>query len=199
VIVFTDGERLGLAVDEIHDIVEDRLDIQSSRPRPGCSGTAVIAGRSTEVVDINAFLRRNDQDWFAARARAAQRKRVLLVDDSPFFLNLVGPALQSCNYEVVMASDGQEAITRLEQGERFDAIVSDIDMPRIDGFELGRRVAASTPVERDPAPRAHRAGGRGGPLRAARLGFRAFLPKFDRDTVLLAVRNVLNHHSEVPA
>lgn len=59
VIVFADGaRRMGLMVDEIVDIVEDRLDIELSSGRSGVLGTAVIAGRATEILDTAHYLRR---------------------------------------------------------------------------------------------------------------------------------------------
>jgi len=57
VIVCHDGETsLGLAVHEIRDIIEDRITLELASERPGVLGTAVIAGRATEVVDISYYL-----------------------------------------------------------------------------------------------------------------------------------------------
>jgi two-component system chemotaxis sensor kinase CheA len=187
VIVFTDGERsMGLAVTEISDIVEDRLRVEMGPSAPGVMGTAVVAGRSTEIVDINHYLREAAGDWFAARDEEGGR-RVLLVDDSPFFLGLVGPALRASGFEVSTAGDGAEALDRLERGERYDVIVSDIDMPRVDGFELARRVSESGAWSHMPvlALTGRAASDRDHALRA---GFREFLHKFDRDAVVAAVR-----------
>src|SRR4029077_7848880 len=51
VLVFNDGDRsMGLMVDEIVDVVEDRLNIELSAGRPGLLGTAVIAGHATDVI-----------------------------------------------------------------------------------------------------------------------------------------------------
>jgi two-component system chemotaxis sensor kinase CheA len=69
VIVFSDGDRsVGLAVDAIHDIVEDRLDVQLASTTPGVLGTATIAGRATEVLDVDHFMRAADPEWFGAGA-----------------------------------------------------------------------------------------------------------------------------------
>ena len=58
VIVFSDRTRtIGLAVNEIRDIVEDTLLLQRKAGRPGVLGVAVIAGRATEVIDTDHFLR----------------------------------------------------------------------------------------------------------------------------------------------
>ncbi|MBV9773492.1 MAG: hybrid sensor histidine kinase/response regulator [Gemmatimonadetes bacterium] len=188
VIVFTDGTRsMGLAVGEIHDIVEDRLRIEMESDAPGVIGTAVIVGRSTEIIDINHYLRRASSEWFGAQRTSPVRSRVLLVDDSPFFLNVVGPALRASAFEVATANDGAEALERLERGERFDVIVSDVDMPRIDGFELARRVTANPAWAEIPILALT---GRGASDRETGLsaGFCEFLPKFNRDVVIEAVR-----------
>jgi len=58
VIVFSDRNRtMGLAVKEIRDIVEDHVQLQRRAARPGVLGVAVIAGRATEVIDTDHFLR----------------------------------------------------------------------------------------------------------------------------------------------
>ena len=65
-IVFSDGTRsLGLAVDEIHDIVEDQLAIEMDAAGEGLLGTAVIGGRSAEVLDLDYFF----DDTRPARAK----------------------------------------------------------------------------------------------------------------------------------
>ena len=69
---------MGLMVDEIIDVVEDRLEIELSGARPGLLGTAVIAGHATDVIDTGYWLTQAWQDWFrgvprggAAQGRAA--------------------------------------------------------------------------------------------------------------------------------
>ena len=59
-----DGRAMGLLVDEIVDIVEDRLDIELASQRPGVLGSAVIKGQATEVIDIGHFLPLAFEDWF---------------------------------------------------------------------------------------------------------------------------------------
>jgi two-component system chemotaxis sensor kinase CheA len=193
IIVFTDGERsMGLAVDEIQDIVEDRLQVEITSSVPGVIGTAVIAGKSTEVLDINHFLRIANPNWFRAQAEVSVRRRVLLVDDSPFFLSLVGPVLSSSNYEVSMAKDGREALARLERGDRFDVIVTDIDMPHVDGFELARRIRQNPAWHDVPLLALTGRSAQADRDHGFEVGFRQFLQKFDRDAVLAAVHAAID-------
>lgn len=59
VLVFSDrGRSLGLVVERILDIVEAPLDLKLASTRPGSMGTAVIAGRATEIIDVNYFVQR---------------------------------------------------------------------------------------------------------------------------------------------
>ena len=75
ILVFSDrGRSMGLVVDEIIDIVEERLDIEVASERPGVLGYAVVKGNATEIIDIGHFLPQAFADWFR-RARC-QRLRV---------------------------------------------------------------------------------------------------------------------------
>jgi two-component system chemotaxis sensor kinase CheA len=64
VVVFSDGRRaMGLAVEEIRDIVEDNVVIEARGGRLGVLGVAVVAGRATELLDTSYFLRQAHPDW----------------------------------------------------------------------------------------------------------------------------------------
>src|SRR5262249_4698817 len=112
-LVFSDHRRsLGLLVDEIMDIVEGELDITLASERPGLLGSAVIKGQATEVIDIAHFLQLAFDDWSEWKPRAAQMpaRRVLLVDDVPFFRNMLAPMLKAAGYSVTAVASAQEAI-----------------------------------------------------------------------------------------
>lgn len=69
-------------------------------------------------------------------------KRVLLVDDEVNFAQLLGGLLQMDGFEVTVAHDGQEALEKLATFTP-DAIISDVVMPRVDGFEMFKQVKAN--------------------------------------------------------
>jgi two-component system, chemotaxis family, chemotaxis protein CheY len=66
-------------------------------------------------------------------------KSILVVDDSGSVRNVVSIALRSAGYEVVEASDGLEGIKRLD-GRKLHLIISDVNMPRMDGISFLREV-----------------------------------------------------------
>ncbi|NQU37092.1 MAG: response regulator [Actinobacteria bacterium] len=75
-------------------------------------------------------------------AESTARKRVLVVDDSVTTRTLEQAVFESAGYEVQAACDGDQAWGKIQSGD-FDLIVSDIDMPIADGYELVRRIRAS--------------------------------------------------------
>ena len=143
VLVFSDRDRnMGLVVDEIVDIVDDRLNVELGADKPGMIGSAVVAGKATDVLDTGHYLTQAFPDWFGGAAemtledRGVQRKRILLVDDSAFFRNLLTPMLSVAGYRVTAVASADEALQLHERGAEFDAIVSDIEMPGMNGFDF---------------------------------------------------------------
>jgi two-component system chemotaxis sensor kinase CheA len=192
VLVFNDGDRaMGLAVEEILDVVEEALKIENGQDRPGYLGTAVIAGRATEVIDCAWWLRQAGDDWFGSQRRATRPARVLVVEDSAFFRNMLVPVLGAAGYEVVAAGSGAQALKLREAGETFDAVISDIEMPELDGLGLARAARDGGAWHATPMialtsrqePEAER--------RGREAGFDEYVPKFDRDALLGALRGRL--------
>jgi PAS domain S-box-containing protein len=71
--------------------------------------------------------------------------RVLVVEDEPALAVAVSEALSDAGFTVDRAGDGEEGLTRLTEA-RYDLIVCDLKMPRIDGMQFYRAMAAATPA-----------------------------------------------------
>lgn len=141
-LVFADGENsLGIAVDEIVDIVEDRLDITQPGQKPGVLGSAVVAGKATEILDVGHYLEKRMLGWGGSSNQTrAQAKRILLVDQNPFFRNMLTPLLSVAGYRVTAAESVDEALRLREEGREFDVIVSDMDTPSADGESIANAI-----------------------------------------------------------
>ena len=191
VLVFGDGERaMGLMVDEILDVMEEALLIEPSGERPGFLGSAVLAGRVTDILDTGHWLRLAQPDWFGG-GPAPHRPRVLLVEDSAFFRSLAVPAITAAGFEVVTVGDGRDALRLREAGERFDAIVSDITMPGLDGHGLARAVREGGLWAELPMIALS---GNASPQeveRGRQSGFSDYVAKFDKDALLGSLRQCL--------
>ena len=74
-----------------------------------------------------------------------QAPRILLVDDEQSIQKLLAYPLRKEGYEVVSALDGEQALERLRDGA-YDLVVLDLMLPKVDGFEVCRRVRATSAV-----------------------------------------------------
>ena len=182
---------MGLAVDEIIDIVEDKLNIEIKADTPGMLGSAVIKDKATEVVDIGYFIEQAFDDWMEQRdgTRPTRGVRLLLVDDSAFFRNMLAPMLSASGYSVTLADSAARALELKDSGVKFDIIISDIEMPGMDGITFAET------VRNDPA-------WRGTPIialsshtaphiieRSRQAGFVDFVGKFDRQGLMESLRD----------
>jgi two-component system sensor histidine kinase and response regulator WspE len=156
VVVLGDGENtFGLAVDRL--LGESRVVVRPLDPRLGklrdLAATALLEdGRPLVILDpddlarsIEARLAGGGLRESAAAATAATtavaRRRILVVDDSFTVREVERGLLAARGYEVEVAVDGMDGWNCLRSG-RFDLVVSDVDMPRMNGHELARRIKA---------------------------------------------------------
>lgn len=205
ILVFSDQHRnMGLLVNEIVDIVEDTLNIELGTERPGLIGSAIIAGKATDIVDTGYYLMQAYEDWFGvqqegALGQIARARRVLLVDDSPFFRNLLTPLLQVAGYEVEAVESADRALSLHEQGDIFDIIISDIEMPGMNGFEFAAAVRASDHWADVPMVALSSHATPEDLERGRHVGFNDYIAKFDRDSLLNSLSATLSMQREVAA
>jgi len=191
-LVFSEGGRsMGLAVDEIVDIVEDKLDIEVTSSVPGVLGSAVVKGHATEIVDVGHFLPLAFGDWLCRKELRADAltRNLLLVDDSHFFRNMLAPVLKAAGYEVTTAAGADEALGRLKAGERFDVIVSDLEMPGMNGFEFAEAVRRDARTAAVPIIALSAVTSPATIERGRQAGFQDFVAKFDRPGLIAALKD----------
>ncbi|SDE77495.1 chemotaxis protein CheW [Rhodospira trueperi] len=201
VLVFSDRERsMGLMVDEIVDIVEEHLKVELKAEQMGVIGTAVLNGKSTDIIDTGYYLTQAFGDWFGSlddneAGRSTGGRTVLLVDDSAFFRNLLSPLLSAAGFSVTAVSAPDEALSLRERGAVFDAIVSDIEMPDMDGFAFAAAVRqtpdwADTPLVALSSHASERDLERG-----RQAGFDDYVAKFDRDALLVSLQQLVSERT----
>ena len=192
ILVFGDEERaMGLMVDEILDVMETRLAIDPAGEREGFLGSCVVGDKVTQILDTAHWLRLGQPDWFGSTGRAGRRGRILLVEDSAFFRNLAVPALGSAGFEVVSVNDGRDALRLRDAGERFDVIVSDINMPGMDGHALARAVREGGAWAELPMIALSGQSSAADIERGRDAGFSDYVAKFDRAALLASLRHCL--------
>jgi two-component system sensor histidine kinase and response regulator WspE len=163
VMVLSDqGHSYGLVVEEV--LGEQDLVVRPLDPRlgevPGLASAALLGdGAPILVLDVGDLLRLMQEGLSsgalpplplpgaparhpgAAPAQPTSREpqAVLVVDDSRMVRESLGRTLEGQGYRVEKAADGLEALERLQAGA-FELVVSDVEMPRLDGFAMVRRL-----------------------------------------------------------
>ena len=194
-LVFSDdGRWVGLIVDEILDIVEERIEIGLGSSSIGTQGTAVIAGKATEILDVGYYLTLAFDDWLSRKDRMQEttpQTRILLVDDSSFFRNMLAPALSAAGYRVTPVDGGAAALALVQEGKTFDIVVSDIEMPEMDGFGLAAALRGEPATAQIPIVALSSLTAPEVIQRAYQSGFSDYVAKFDRPG-LVATLNALS-------
>src|SRR6267378_3011577 len=191
ILVFADdGRSMGLVVDEIIDIVEEKLDIEVAGGEQGILGSAVIKGQATEVIDVGYFLPMAFADWFSRKEMrpSASAQSVLLVDDSAFFRNMLAPVLKAAGYRVRVAPNAQEGLLALRSGQSFDVVLTDIEMPDMNGFEFAETIKADQQLSTMPIIALSSMVSPAAIERGRLAGFHDYVAKFDRPGLIAALK-----------
>ena len=165
----------------------------------GLLGSAIVAGKATDVIDAGTYLVQAYRDWFGSNSEALvdhRTHRVLLVDDSPFFRNMLTPLLGVAGYEVVTVGSADEALKLCENGDSFDVIVSDIEMPGTNGFDFARTVRAGSRWADTPIVALSSHATPADLDRGRQAGFTDYVAKFDREALLVTLSQTLAEAQE---
>ena len=190
ILVFADdGRSMGLVVDEIIDIVEERLNIEVGGSAQGILGSAVIKGQATEVIDVGHFLPMAFSDWFTRKEMkpSMHSQSVLLVDDSAFFRNMLAPVLKAAGYRVRTAPTAQEGLAAL-RAQSFDVVLTDIEMPDMNGFEFAEVIRSDSNLGAMPIIGLSALVSPAAIERGRQAGFHDYVAKFDRPGLIAALK-----------
>lgn len=157
VVVVTSGnEMLAIGVDAVE--YEDEIMIKSLGKQ--LVRVKNIAGASLLASDVTALIL-NISDIFKSigttlnkattpkKEMSKKKSKILVVDDSPTTRALLENILEMVGYEVTTAVDGFEAYEKIKK-ESFDLVVSDVDMPKMNGFELTESIRSDTKMAETP-------------------------------------------------
>jgi len=147
VIVQSAGKRIGLLVEQLlgrQEVVRKSIGDPLKKVRDIAGATILGSGRVILILDIPSIVESAEGPVIkrgAAKPRRVRKKRkaILLAEDVLTTAMMEKSILESVGYSVVIARDGKEALEKASQ-EKFDLVITDILMPRMDGFELTERM-----------------------------------------------------------
>ncbi len=125
-----------VSVVDVDDNFESRLDDSH-----GIVGTFLHNNRLVMLLDLFSVFERHAPDKLKAADIKTGRARILVAEDSLFFRKLITQYIQRDEWTVDIVCDGYEAWEKLQaEPGRYDLVISDINMPRMDGFQLAARI-----------------------------------------------------------
>jgi two-component system sensor histidine kinase and response regulator WspE len=201
--------RYGVVVDSF--IGERELVVQPLDPRLGkvkdiAAGSLMEDGAPVLIIDVEDLVRSVEKaaasgNLGAVRTSAAEttagNKRVLVVDDSLTVRELERKLLESRGYAVEIAVDGMDGWNAVRTGA-FDLVISDVDMPRLDGIELTKLIKQDPKLRGLPVMIVSYKDREEDRRRGLDAGADYYLTKgsFHDDTMLNAVRDLIGHAQE---
>jgi two-component system chemotaxis sensor kinase CheA len=196
------GKRIGFIVNEVlneQEVLIKPLSQPLSRVRNIAGATILGSGKVAPVLNIS--------DLMKSSARAAVygpkpgrseakgeviQKSVLVVEDSITSRMLLKNILETSGYLVVTAVDGIDAMTLLKS-EKFDIVVSDVDMPRMNGFNLTEKIRGDKKLSELPVVLVTALESREDKERGIDVGANAYIVKssFDQSNLLGIIKRLI--------
>ncbi len=185
------GKEVGIVVSEILDVVEYtmRIDEETFR-QPGILGSAIIGGETTLLLNVYEIFSTVLPEWVKEKKEVHKKKQneqatILLVEDSRFFLNQVKGFTEDAGYHVLTALDGVLAMEILNNPEyEVDIVLTDIEMPNMDGIELTRQIRQHSRYAQIPVIALTSVAAEEVKQQALDAGVDDYLIKLDRENVL---------------
>ncbi len=197
VAILTSSEGIAaIAVEQLlghQEIVMKPLPAPLSKPR-GVAGSTILGnGCVVMILDVDDLIdpimpprAETEGKQYSSVPSLTTQRQILVVDDSYTIRQLLSLTLNRARYQVVQAKDGQDAWEQLQQGLVCDLVITDLEMPRMDGFELVQNLKSNSTFAHLPvAILTSRSGSKHRQL-ALDLGVNLYLTKPYQEAQLLA-------------
>ena len=194
------GHEVGLLGAMPVDVVETNARIDETTHRQeGVAGSTIIRDRTALIVDLCGLVDARWPEWAAQQAQeqptaaGAPETVVLLAEDSDFFRAQVSRYLKEDGHIVLAAPDGEAAWEMLLQNlDKVRAVVTDVEMPRLDGLGLARRIRADHRTAHLPIIALTSLVGEDDIERGNAAGINDYQTKIDRDRLLERLKEYLS-------
>lgn len=195
--------KMAFRVDEVlgeHEVLVKPLGRQLARVRNVAGASVLGTGQVVPVLNLSDLLKSATRQVSTPRAAgpvgeaadAAEKPSILVVEDSITSRSLLKGILETAGYQVSTAVDGVDGYTTLKTG-KFDLVVSDVEMPRMDGFDLTAKLRADKQLSELPVVLVTALGSREHRERGIDVGANAYIVKsqFDQNSLLDAIRRLV--------
>jgi two-component system chemotaxis sensor kinase CheA len=198
------GRPVGLLVAEPLDMIETHLTMDTVALRQtGVAGSALLGGNTTLMLDIFELAEAARGKWPDAEAGTPSFTpaqpvpktvgTVLVAEDSEFFRGQIKRLIEAVGYKVLAAEDGQAAWELLDShASEISVVTTDVEMPRLDGLGLTKRIRADGRFARLPIIALSTLAGEDEMARGLAMGVSEYQVKLDRDQLLESIRKAVS-------
>ncbi|MGZ3768338.1 MAG: chemotaxis protein CheW [Bdellovibrio sp.] len=204
VVIHKGGQLFGIEVDEIIDTLSTTIEMDTALVKqPGIFGSLNTRDELVVVIDpfeIISLAFPNLSTTFESRAAFANgssgdsqsKGHILLVEDTVLFRKLIRTILENDGYRVTMANNGEEALNAFKnKPENFDLIISDIEMPKIDGYQLARSIRKNSSCSQIPMIAVSSLADAKHVNEGFKAGFNIYLEKLNQDLLLSSAAKLI--------
>jgi two-component system chemotaxis sensor kinase CheA len=200
VIVFNIASRtVGLLAIGPIDAIEVGVEIDDvTLKQNGIMGSVIIDKHTTMLVNIHEMVRTLFPDWFADKdfdfesSEAGESPTILIAEDSNFFRNQVKGYMTEAGYNVLEGEDGKVAWEVLQENKDIiSMLVTDIEMPNMNGFELTQTIRADSRFSKLPIIALTTLAGEEDVARGKAVGIDEYHIKLDKERLMAAVHSYM--------
>lgn len=179
---------MGILTSDIHDNIKVSLKLDNQEIKMnGLIGSSIYQDKIMLIINIYELFEmadpeRNETIQYDYR----KGKSVLIVEDTPFFQQMTQNYLLGAGYEVYLANNGREALDLLSHST-VDVVISDVQMPVMDGYEFVKRMKESTALSHIPVIAVTSMTGEYNKNIGLEKGFDYYEYKLDRDRLLKVI------------
>lgn len=187
------GKNFGIIVKEVLDISIDQVTIDNTAvDREGILGTVFIDDHTISLLDLYTIVgsQKLGASKIFAKNDKIKGKKILLVDDSPMYRKMEADALREIGYDVTTANHGGEGFDLLASND-YDLLITDIEMPHLDGFNFAHKVRTELTSKTLPIMALSTRVSDKDKEKGKQCGFDYHLEKFRKDEVITLVNNIL--------
>jgi len=196
VIVFIiSGKEFGLLVTGPLDTAEVAVNVDDRVfKQPGILGSMVIRKNTTLIVDIYGFIKTIQPQWLEhEEGEKQQRPSILLAEDAAFFREQIRAILDDEGFNVITAEDGAVAWNLLQaHDEEISIVVTDIEMPNMNGFELTQKIKKDSRFSSLPVIAVTSLSEERHRIEGKKVGIDDYQLKLDRQKLIKSIKNFVN-------
>lgn len=180
-----------IVASRVQDVVNTHVDVQTDvMDRDGVLGSAIIKDRMTLVIDIYGLFGEKRESGLMI---SDKQHTILLVEDTPFFRTMIRTYLEDHHLNVVTAVHGAEAWDILEGGAEVDLVLSDIEMPVMNGYELVSKLKGTPKYHDLPVMAITALDNPQAMAQGRQSGFDAYQVKLDKIELIKAIDQLLHY------